>query len=162
VTTLTIHAPCPPVNGTETTALREPLVTKTTTGAAARASLPGHPASVQTARQFVRDALTGCPRVDDLVQAADELASNAVNWSAAGEDGTFTVTVRTASRWARVEVTDPGPATAPASESNGWGLDIVRAITDRAGDGHGPGASHTAWAEVTWPAAGTPDGRQRA
>jgi hypothetical protein len=85
-----------------------------------------------------------------------------VAWSAAGEGGTFTVTVRTASRWVRVEVTDPGPATAPGGESNGWGLDIVRAITDRAGDSHGPGTSHTAWAEVTWPAAATPDGRQRA
>jgi two-component sensor histidine kinase len=125
-------------------------------------TLPGKPVSVQAARRFVRDALACCPRAADLVLAVSELATNAVAWSAAGEHGTFTVTVRTAPRWARIEVTDPGPATAPAAESNGWGLDIVRAITDRAGTDDGPGSSHTTWAEITWPAAGTPDRRPRA
>jgi hypothetical protein len=125
-----------------------------------QATLPGDPLSVRAARRLVREALAGCPRAADLVQAADELASNAIQWSAAGEGGTFTVTVRTAPRWARVEVTDPGPATAPAAESNGWGLDIVRAITDRAGTDPGPGPARTSWAEATWPAAGTPDGTQ--
>jgi hypothetical protein len=127
-----------------------------------QATLPGNPVSVRVARRLVRDALAGCPRAADLVQAADELASNAVMWSAAGEGGTFTVTVRTAPRWARVEVTDPGPATTPGGESNGWGLDIVRAITDLAGTDPGPGPARTSWAECTWPDAGPPDGTQRA
>jgi hypothetical protein len=115
-----------------------------------QATLPGEPVSVPAARQFVRDTLAGCPRAEDLALAVTELAGNAVHWSAAGEAGTFTVTVRAAPRWARVEVTDPGPATAPTADSNGWGLGIVAAVTDRHGTGPGPG--RVSWAEVSWPA----------
>jgi signal transduction histidine kinase len=115
-------------------------------------ALPGAPESVQAARRFVREMLAGCPRADDLAQAVTELGSNAVNWSAAGEGGTFTVTVRTAPRWARIEVTDPGPAASPTAHSNGWGLGIVAALTDRHGTCHGPGPARMYWAEATWPA----------
>jgi hypothetical protein len=148
--------------GAGITSLMDSAVADSAVHGPRQATLPGVPVSVPAARQFVRAALAGCPRADDLTAAVSELASNAVLWSAAGERGTFTVTVRTASRWARVEVTDPGPATAPDGESNGWGLDIVRAITDRAGDTAGPGNSHTSWAEATWPSAGTPAGRRHA
>jgi len=116
------------------------------------AGFPGRAASVPAARRFVLGALAGCPRADDLALAVTELAANAVTWSAAGEDGSFTVRVRAAPRWARVEVTDPGPAQAPSAQSNGWGLRIVAEIADRAGTTHGPGATRTGWAEVTWPA----------
>jgi len=114
---------------------------------------------VPAARRFAREALNGCPRADDLSLAVTELAGNAVAWSAAGHrhGGTFTVRVRTAPRWARIEVTDPGPATArPPAPGNGWGLAIVAAVTDRAGTTGGPGPARTAWAEVTWPPGGTP------
>jgi serine/threonine-protein kinase RsbW len=117
----------------------------------AQTTLPGVPESVSLARRFVRAALPGCPRVEDLALAATELASNAVRWSAAGQGGTFTVTVRTAPRWARVEVTDPGPAARPAAAGNGWGLGIVVAVTDRHDTRHGPGAARTSWAEASWP-----------
>jgi signal transduction histidine kinase len=86
------------------------------------------------------------------------MAANAVAWSAAGQGGTFTVTVRTAPRWARIEVTDPGPATRPAPPGNGWGLNIVAAVTDRSGATFGPGVARTAWTEATWPPA-QPAGR---
>jgi hypothetical protein len=118
---------------------------------ACQTTLPGVPESVPLARRFVRAALTDCPRADDLALATTELGSNAVRHSAAGPDGTFTVTVRTAPRWARVEVTDPGPATRPAAPGNGWGLGIVDAVTDRRGTSHGPGPARTSWAEATWP-----------
>jgi hypothetical protein len=150
------------MTGAGVTALMQSVVTTSAAPAAPQATLPGEPVSVPAARQFVRDALTGCPRADDLALAVTELASNAVRWSAARDHGTFTVTVRTAPRWARVEVTDPGPAAQPGGESNRWGLGIVAAITDRAGDSHGPGRSHTTWAEATWPAAATPDRTQHA
>jgi anti-sigma regulatory factor (Ser/Thr protein kinase) len=119
-------------------------------------TLPGTAASVPAARQFIRRALTGCPRADDLAQAVTELAANAVAWSAAGKGGTFTVRLRTAPRWARIEVTDPGPARPPRAPlspaaGNGWGLGIVTAVTDRSGSNTGPDRSRTAWAEVTWP-----------
>jgi Histidine kinase-like ATPase domain len=112
-------------------------------------TLPGTAESVALARRFVRAVLPGCPRAEDLALAATELAANAVRWSAAGESGTFTVTVRSAPRRARVEVTDPGPATRPAGPGNGWGLGIVAAVTDQHGTCHGPRA-RTSWAEATW------------
>jgi anti-sigma regulatory factor (Ser/Thr protein kinase) len=127
-------------------------------------TLPGTAASVPAARQFIRRALGACSRADDLAQAVTELAANAVAWSAAGDGGTFTVRLRTAPRWARIEVTDPGPAVLPRAPSppaagNGWGLGIVAAVTDRSGSTTGPGRSRTAWAEVTWPP--VPDAHHR-
>jgi anti-sigma regulatory factor (Ser/Thr protein kinase) len=118
-------------------------------------SLPGIAVSVSAARAFVRNALAGCPRADDLVQAASELAANAVVWSSSGEGGTFTVRVRTAPRWARVEVIDNGPAARPRDLSNGWGLEIVATITDRASASLGADGSRTTWAEATWAATET-------
>lgn len=118
---------------------------------AAGLTLPGTPASVSVARRFVRDALPGCPRADDLVLAVSELASNAIAWSASGRGGTFTLCVRTAPRWARAEVTDDGPAPGSSAPHNGWGLGIVTAVTDRAGATVRRDGRRTAWAEVTWP-----------
>jgi signal transduction histidine kinase len=114
-------------------------------------SLPGIPVSVGVARRFVGDAVSGCPRIDDLILAVSELASNAVAWSASGQDGTFTIRVRTAPRWARIEVTDLGPAALTTASSNGWGLGIVAQITDRTGTTISQAGARTAWAEVTWP-----------
>jgi anti-sigma regulatory factor (Ser/Thr protein kinase) len=139
------------LSGAGITALMAATVTPHRPSGPWRTTLPGVPESVQAARRFVRDMLDGCPRADDLAQAVTELGSNALLWSAAGEGGTFTVTVRTAPRWARVEVTDPGPAPSPGAESNGWGLGIVAALTDRHDTSHGPGPARTCWAEATWP-----------
>jgi serine/threonine-protein kinase RsbW len=152
-----LHRTASAVKGTGLAAAIESGVTVSTgPPRKVKVSLCGQPASVPAARQFVRDTLDGCPRADDLALAVTELATNAIAWSASGEDGTFTVTVRAAPRWARIEVTDPGPARQPTAHGNGWGLRIVAAITDRAGTTHGPGRTRTAWAEVTWPAEATP------
>jgi anti-sigma regulatory factor (Ser/Thr protein kinase) len=113
--------------------------------------LRGIPENVGAARRFARASLTGCPRAEDLVLAVSEMASNALAWSASGCGGTFTVRVRTASRWARVEIADDGPAPVPAASGNGFGLGIVASVTDRAGHIIGANGSRTAWAEVTWP-----------
>src|SRR4051794_35578821 len=117
------------------------------------ATLPGTPAAVAIARRLAREALTGCPRVDDLVLAVSELASNAIIHSASGQDGTFALRIRTAPRWARVGVTDQGPAANPPTARNGWGLAIVADVTDRTGATIRPDGSRLAWAEVTWPLA---------
>lgn len=118
---------------------------------AAEVTLPGTAASVPVARRFVRDALPGCPRADDLVLAVSELASNGITHSASRHGGTITVRVRTAARWARAEVADDGAAAGPAGHGNGWGLGIVAAVTERAGATIHPDGTRTAWAEVTWP-----------
>jgi anti-sigma regulatory factor (Ser/Thr protein kinase) len=115
------------------------------------ATLPGTPSSVPIARRLIRDALPGCPRVDDLMLAASELASNGIAHSATGQGGTFTMRVRTAPRWARVEVTDDGPKEGLPSPRNGWGLKIVREVTDGAAAVIQPDGCRTAWCEVTWP-----------
>jgi serine/threonine-protein kinase RsbW len=113
--------------------------------------LRGIPANVGAAGRFTAAALADCPRADDLVLAFSELAANALAWSASGCGGTFTVRVRTASRWARIEVADEGPAPVPAASGNGYGLGIVESVTNGAGHSTGADGSRTAWAEVTWP-----------
>ena len=112
----------------------------------------GMPSSVPVARRLVRGALPGCPRADDLLSAATELASNAITHSASGQYGTFTMRVRTAPRWARLEVTDQGTREGPPSPSNGWGLTIVGGVTDRAGTLTQLDGKRVAWCEVSWPA----------
>jgi signal transduction histidine kinase len=149
------------VNGAGITDLMHRVVTARTASAGAtvpgipmseEVTLPGIPASVPAARRFVREALPGCPRADDLMLAVSELTSNAIVHSASGQGGSITVRVRTAPPgWARVEVTDDGPASGQLPEGNGWGLGIVRAVTDRAGSTMGAEGRLTAWAEVIWP-----------
>jgi signal transduction histidine kinase len=83
--------------------------------------------------------------------AVSELAANAICWSASGHGGTLTVRLRTAPRWARVEVTDDGPIPELPPGGNGWGLAIVAGVTDRSGATVQPDGRRTAWGEVTWP-----------
>lgn len=111
---------------------------------AAEITLPGTAASVPVARRFVRDALPGCPRADDLVLAVSELASNGIIHSASRHGGTITVRVRTAACWARAEVADDGPAARPAGPGNGWAPGIVAAVTERAGATIHPDGTRTA------------------
>jgi two-component sensor histidine kinase len=114
-------------------------------------TLPGIPASVPIARRLVRETLAGCPRAGDLMLAVTELAANAGSHSVSGQGGSFTVQLRTAPGWARVDVTDEGPSPVRPLASNGWGLTIVAGITDRAGTIIQPDGCRTAWAEVRWP-----------
>jgi serine/threonine-protein kinase RsbW len=113
--------------------------------------LPGSAASVRSARRFISDALSDCPRADDLVLAASELAANAVLWSASGCGGQYVVRLRRAPRWARVEVIDEGEPPIPSiADGNGRGLLLVEALTDRSGYTMENGL-RTSWCECTWP-----------
>jgi serine/threonine-protein kinase RsbW len=103
------------------------------------------------ARRLLRATLADCPRADDLMLAVTEFSTNAIRHSASGQDGSFTVPVRTEPGWARVEVTDEGPALGNASVSNGWGLAIVAGVTDQAAAVILPDGARTTWAEVGWP-----------
>jgi anti-sigma regulatory factor (Ser/Thr protein kinase) len=117
---------------------------------AVTATLPGTPASVPVARRLVRETLAGCPRAGDLMLAVTELAANAVSHSASGQGGSFAVRLRTGPGWARVEITDEGPAQGLREVSNGWGLSIVAGVTDQTDSIIQPDGRRTAWAEVTW------------
>ena len=136
------------VTGMGFTTLMNPVVV--TSPLTITATLLGTPASVSISRRLVRAALPDCPRGDDLMLAVTELATNCVVHSASGQGGSFTVRLRTGPSWARIEVTDDGPADSQATVSNGWGLAIVAGITDRAGAVIQGDGCRTAWAEVTW------------
>jgi two-component sensor histidine kinase len=139
------------VNGSGITSLMYRVVKASTQApsSAAEIMLAGAAESVPIARRLVKDVLPGCPRADDLVLAVSELASNAIAHSASAS-GTFAVRVSATGRWARVEVTDDGPAEGSSSPGNGWGLQIVAGVTDRSGAAIEPDGRRTAWAEVTW------------
>ncbi|MEP7024683.1 MAG: ATP-binding protein [Actinomycetota bacterium] len=113
-------------------------------------TLPGTPASVSMARRLLREALPDCPRADDLLLAVTELTTKSVAHSASGQGGSFTVRLRTAPCWARIEVTDDGPAEGQPAVGNGRGLTIVASVTDRANAVIQPDGCRTAWCEVSW------------
>jgi two-component sensor histidine kinase len=83
--------------------------------------------------------------------AVTELASNGISHSASGQGGSFTVRLRLAPSWARIEVTDDGPAVGDPSPRNGWELAIVAGVTDRASAATQRDGCRTAWCEVSWP-----------
>lgn len=114
------------------------------------ATLPGEPSSVPIARRLVRDAVPGCPRTGDLLVAVSELVTNAIVHSVSGWDGSFTMQVRTAPHWVRVEVTDAGPTEDGTSKRNGWGLKIVSGVTDKSAAVIHQDGRRTAWCEVNW------------
>ena len=131
--------------------MQQRVTASTGTGGAAGGwlALRGIPASVPVARDMAIMALGGCPRAGDLVLALSELATNAVVHSASGEGGMFLVGVRMVGSWGRIEVWDGGPASGPAEHGLGYGLRLVREITDRSGEIFREGR-RMAWAECTW------------
>jgi serine/threonine-protein kinase RsbW len=141
------------VNGSArlTSLMQQRVAASTDAGDAADGwlALQGVPASVPVARDMAISALEGCPRADDLVLALSELATNAVVHSASGEGGMFLVRVRMVTLWARIEVWDGGPASGPAGHGLGYGLRLVREITDRSGVTFRE-CRRLAWAECTW------------
>ena len=125
------------------------------------ATFPGIPAIVPAARRFVRGILAEAPSCADCELIAGELVSNAIRHTPAGDDGgAFTVTIRTAPGWARIEVSDPGTGhwyplstddvdDAGDEAEYGRGLAIVGALAGKFGHDAGTGGQ-TVWAEVTW------------
>lgn len=107
---------------------------------------------------FVASALAGCPARDTLLTCVSELAANAIEHTASGRGGMFTVGVGRRDGVASVSVTDDGSATMPAVTSAGMlaeggrGLALVAACSSRWGF-HDGARGRTVWAEVTWPVA---------
>jgi serine/threonine-protein kinase RsbW len=120
----------------------------------------GTPASVPEARRYVAGILVGCPARETLVTCTSELCTNAIEHTASGDGGVFTVEVeRPRDGVARVAVTDAGSPSVPAPGSvlgshsmaeGGRGLALVAAYAARWGYADAaPG--RTVWAEATWP-----------
>lgn len=93
---------------------------------------PGMTERIASVRSGLRDLLTDCPALDDVVLCASELATNAVRHSRSGlRGGTFTVRVTVVHGVSvRVDVEDDGGPWTPAlaDPDRHHGLDIVGAL----------------------------------
>ncbi|HET9895782.1 MAG TPA: ATP-binding protein [Streptosporangiaceae bacterium] len=115
-------------------------------------SFPGIPATISAVRNVAGDSQRGCPRADDVVLIACELATNAIRHSPSGlPGGEFTMRLWVRPGWLRLEVIDQGSgdwvvAPADSGGESGRGLVIVAALADIFGH-----CGNRAFAEVSWP-----------
>ena len=100
--------------------------------------LPRSSDAPRQARHLVRDFVAP-ERVDDAMLLVSELVTNAIRHAGLEEQETIRLVVETDDRGMRVEVSDRGPGfelTEPApdpSRPSGWGLYLVRELSDRWG-----------------------------
>ena len=115
---------------------------------------PGGTEHIRAVRADMRAVLRDCPRVDDVILCASELAANAVLHSRSRlPGGTFTVRATVSSGLhARVEVEDNGGPwnQGMIDPTRHHGLDIVRAVADEWGI-DGDHTTRTIWARFDWP-----------
>ncbi|MFG2172356.1 ATP-binding protein [Streptomyces niveus] len=114
---------------------------------------PGFREEVGRARRWTRDVLAGHPRADDVTLIVSELGSNALLYTASGEEnGTFQVALALSEHVIAVSVTDAGGSvTLPEVEHaekealRGRGLDIVSSLAHNVSIyGNGQGLTVTA------------------
>lgn len=115
---------------------------------------PGGAEQIRAVPADLRAFFDNCPRADDAIMCASELAANAALHSHSRlPGGTFTVraTVRPAI-YARIEVEDNGGPwnQGMVDPTRHHGLDIVRALADEWGI-DGDHTSRTIWARFDWP-----------
>jgi anti-sigma regulatory factor (Ser/Thr protein kinase) len=110
---------------------------------------------IRNVREFVAQALDGCPAADDVILLACEVATNAIVHTASGRGGTFTVVIHPGVKAIRVEVHDGGsetmPGVRPAGElaRSGRGLGLVETLATRWGH-LGDRDGRVVWFEVQW------------
>ena len=114
---------------------------------------PGSIEHVSAVRADLRALLHDCPRADDVILCASELAGNAVLHSHSRlPGGTFTVRATVIpSYYVRIEVEDNGGLWTPTvrDPTQHHGLDIVRALASECGiDGDRDG--RTIWTRFDW------------
>jgi serine/threonine-protein kinase RsbW len=115
---------------------------------------PGGTERIRTVRADLRTVLDDCPRADEVILCASELAANAAQHSRSRLPG-GTLTVRATvspCHYARVEVQDNGGPWMQATidSTRHHGLDIIRAVADEWGI-DGDHATRTIWARFDWP-----------
>ncbi len=115
---------------------------------------PGSIEHVSAVRADLRALLHDCPRADDAILCASELAANAALYSHSRLPGeTFTVRATViAGYYVRIEVEDNGgPWTGDMSDPTGHhGWDIIRALANGWGIERDQ-ATRTIWARFDWP-----------
>lgn len=117
----------------------------------------GQQSEVRQLRRWLAALLPDGPERDDLTSVAVELATNAIQHTASGQDGWFTVELACHGRVAWIAVTDEGGPGAPRPSDDpmsdcGRGLIIVQALAESCGV-RGDSRGRTVWAEVACPAA---------
>ena len=115
---------------------------------------PGGTEHIRAVRADLRALLVVCPRADDVILCASELAANAAQHSRSRlPGGTFTVRATIdPGHSASIEVQDNGGPWTPAvtDPDRPHGLDIIRALATDWGIS-GNHASRTIWATFNWP-----------
>ena len=105
------------------------------------AELARDPDSAAEARRLLGEVADHLPsrRLEDARLLVSELVTNAIRHAGLGDDQVITLLVVAGERVLRIEVSDPGagfdvaePAPAPGL-SSGWGLYLVRELSDRWG-----------------------------
>lgn len=114
----------------------------------------GQESELRQLRRWLASLLPDCPQRDDLISVAVELGTNAVQHTASGDGGWFTVGVSTQGPVIRLDVTDQGGPSLPQVSDipmgdRGRGLIIVQALAERYGVCGGCGG-RTVWAEIAW------------
>ena len=114
-----------------------------------RRSFPGGPEQARAVRRFVGCLLAGCPYLDDVLLAADELVVNALRHTKSGQDGgSFTVEIVQDGGLVAVSVADQGgpgePVALDAGElaESGRGLRTI-SLTAASWGWHGNGEGRT-------------------
>jgi hypothetical protein len=105
-------------------------------------------------RRWLGGLLPDRPARDDLLSVAVELGTNAIQHTASGQGGWFTVEVAWHGPVIRVSVADGGAAAGPRlnedpMSDSGRGWVIIRALSVRTGV-CGDSRGRTVWAEVPW------------
>ncbi len=114
---------------------------------------PGGTGHIRAVRADLRAILDDCPRADDVILCASELAANAAQHSRSRlPGGTFTVRTTINYHFARIEVQDNGGPwnQGMIDPARHHGLDIVRAVADEWGI-DGDHTSRTIWARFDCP-----------
>jgi anti-sigma regulatory factor (Ser/Thr protein kinase) len=115
---------------------------------------PGGTEHIRAVRADLRAILEDCPRADDVILCASELAANAAQHSRSRLPG-GTLTIRTTASlelYVRIEVQDNGGPwnQGMIDPTRHHGLDIVRAVADEWGI-DGDQTSRTIWARFDCP-----------
>ncbi len=114
---------------------------------------PGSIEHIRAVRADLRALLAECPKADEVILCASELAANAAIHSRSRlPGGTFVVRAAVnPGQYVRIEVEDNGGPWTPAKgdPTGHHGLDIVRALTADWGI-HGDRTTRSIWARFDW------------
>ena len=121
----------------------------------------GQESELRHLRRWLTGLLPDCPERDDLISVAVELGTNAVQHTASGAGGWFTVAVTRRATVVRLDVADEGGPCSPQVDGDpmsdcGRGLVIVRALAESCGV-RGDRRGRTVWAEIAWAPADAPE-----